>query len=443
MAQVRVSDDDLADLIPLHDPAFYARDIDDVHAALAEVRNARPVLWHEQGQYWVLSRHADQRAVGSNPEVFSSRFGFQIGDSFPVSQVIGNLPTWAQDQLDDDSLTRAEQRAIIARSKVSIGDPEIESVIVVDPPRHRALRNVMTNGLTPKIVNGMEPRIVEIVDDALDSAEQGGALEFIDVARRVPLMVIAGLVGVPESDAEVFVDYANAFMATVMLNERDPEKMARNQRMAGEFSGYIEELIRQRRAKPGEDLISRMLATQLDGEPVAEKVVMMLVRSLISGGTDTTKHLLSWSVYNLGTRPEQRRILSEKPELMANAINEITRWTPIVWSNARTAVQDTVIGDRTIKAGDFVVLVFPSANRDEEVWERPFEFDVTRKFRVQPIAFGWGEHLCPGNPLARLEGRIMLERLFARCDDFEVVGEPDRLMSSFINGLNSLRIQLH
>jgi len=432
----------LADLIPLQELSFYARDVDEVHEAFAEVRRREPVFWHETGGFWVLMRHGDQRRVGSNPQVFSSRFGFQIADTFPVEQVMENLPDWAQDQLREPGLTPAQQRGIIARAKVSIGDPELESVIVTDPPKHLQHRKVMTNGLTPKIIRGLEPEIIDIVDDALDGAPAGSTVEFVEaVARRIPLMVIGALLGVPKEESAQFVEYADAFMATVILNERDPEKMARNRRLLQEFSDYILRLIAEKRANPGEDLLSGMLATELDGAPVPEKTVQMLVRSLISGGTDTTKHLLAWVAYTLGTRPEARALLRERPELAANAVTEITRWSPIVWSQARTALEDTEIGDKTIRAGDFVVMVFPSANRDEDAWDRPFEFDITREFKVQTMAFGWGEHLCPGNPLARLEAKILIDRLTARYADYEVVGEPERFCSSFINGLRTLDVR--
>jgi len=435
----------LSDLLPLQDTAFYKLDIDEVHERLTEARAQAPVFWHEAGGFWVLLKHADQRWVGSNPDKFASRFGFQIADSFPVEQVLPQLPDYAQERLKDPSLSRAEQRGIIARAKTSIGDPEIESVVTTDPPTHLQQRKLMTNALSPKLVRGLHGRLTEIVDEALDGVSPGDTVEFVDrTTKQIPPMVIASLLGVPKEDTADFIIYAEAFLATVILNVDDPEVAARNKRLAKAFSDYVTELVALRRKEPGDDLVSGIVGGTLNGGPVPDKIAMMLVRSLIGGGSDTTRHLLSLTTEVFSRYPDQLAILRERPELIPNAVQEVLRWCPLIWSEARTAVDDIELRGQQLKAGDFLVKVFPSANRDEESWDRPFEFDVTRKFNVPTMAFGWGEHHCPGNPLARTEAQIFLERMIERFPNgWEVVGTPERFTSSFINGLATMNVHFH
>lgn len=441
MTATKVPDEQLDTLLPLQERSFYAQDLDVVHDALAYARNKRPIFWHETGGFWVLLKHSDQRYVGSNPQIFSSRYGFQIADSFPPEMVAPQLPEWAQAQLAQDGLSTAEKRGVIARAKVSIGDPNIESIVVTDPPRHLQHRKIMTNALSPKLVRKIEPEVEQIVDETLDRITPGETIEFIDaVAKQIPPRVIASLLGVPKEDTQDFILYAEAFLATVILNVDDPVEAERNKQLARQFAEYITALIAERRKHPGDDLVTGIVQSELDGKPVPDTIAMMLVRSIIGGGSDTTRHLISMETHELGIRPDQRAILRERPELTANAVQEILRWTPVIWSEARTAVEDVELRGEQIAEGDFLVKVFPSAHRDEEVWDRPFEFDVTRQFNVPTMAFGWGEHHCPGNPLARTEARIFLERMIARFGDWEVVGEPVRFTSSFINGIQKMDV---
>ena len=134
--------------------------------------------------------------------------------------------------------------------------------------------------------------------------------------------------------------------------------------------------------------------------------------------------------------------MRENPALAGAAVQETLRYYPHVWCQARTAMERVELGGRTIEPGDYVVMVLPSGNRDEEVWERPGEFDVRREFKVPQMTFGWGEHHCPGNPLARTEGRIFVERLLARHPDYEVLGEPERFTTPFLHGLRRLHVAL-
>jgi cytochrome P450 len=185
---------ELAARIPLQDPAFYDQDLDTIDAALRAVRREAPVLWHGPGGFWVLLEHEDQRFVGTNPQMFSSRFGFQIADTYQPEKVMAALAPWAQDRLGAGGLTPAEQRGLIARAKVSMGDPDIVSIVVTDPPRHQELRRIMTNAMSPRLMRSIEPTIARIVESALDRVSPGETAEFVStVAAPIPPLVIAAL----------------------------------------------------------------------------------------------------------------------------------------------------------------------------------------------------------------------------------------------------------
>ena len=292
MPDTLVRDDELAARIPLHEPSFYDGDLDAIHDALGEVRRVQPVLWHGSGGFWVVLRHGDQRFVGTNPQIFSSRFGFQIADTYPPERVMSALAPWAQEQLRSQDLTPQERRGLIARAKVSMGDPDIISMVVTDPPRHQQLRRIMTNAMSPKLIRSIEPTIAKIVDDALDRATPGETTEFVaTVAAPIPPLVIAALLGVPERDHADFLRWSDGFMAVIMLT--DPEHAEENAKLARDLSGYIEELVEFRRRQPGDDLLSGMVAGELDGEPVPKTILMMLTRGVIGGGSETSRHLMS------------------------------------------------------------------------------------------------------------------------------------------------------
>jgi cytochrome P450 len=436
----------LTERAALDQPWFYDADLDYIYDVFAQMRREEPVFWYEPGRFWILSKYEDQRHVGSHPELFSSRYGFLIGDNFDPAGVVEQLPGWAQETLGSCPMTRQETRGFISRATLSLGDPELLNLGCMDPPEHSHVRNILSNALSVRVVRDLRPMIERITSATLEAIEPGSILDFIEtVAAQIPSLLISELVDVPIGDREKFVSWSVAFVESATLTpETDPERVERIVRWAAEFVDYLEELLESRRAHPGDDVLSRIVSSELDGEPVSQSTALMLTVIFIAGVNNTSSKLIGFSAQALAERPDQRAILLKHPEFVDAAVDEVLRWYPIIWTQCRTALERTEIRGRTIEEGAYLVLPFPSANRDEDIWEHPDRFDVTRAIGTvrQHLGFGWGAHRCPGAAIARLEGRVFLEEMLARFPSWELAGEPVRHRNSMmVNGLQSMPVR--
>jgi cytochrome P450 len=405
------------------------------------------VHWYEPPNFvtglWVLSKWEDQRFVGSHPELFSSRYGFAIGDASEPATVMHLLPAWAKEALDRPGLTPAETRGIISLGKVSMGDPEFESLILTDPPRHGQIRNIMMKALKPSLVRSLKGRIAEITDEFLAEIEPGAEVDFVTSVGRVPAAVMTELIGVPREMRDAFIEMASAQMEAITIDpNRSAADVERIQRGTERFHDYCLELLEHRRANAGdgEDLVSAIARSEWDGAPVLNGMAISFIHTFVNAGETTRAHL-SFAAMTLAEHPDQRRILVERPELISNAVEESLRYRPLNWTGCRTAMQDIEIGGQLVKAGDYVVMAYASANRDEDVWERPDEFDVARSFDKDHQGFGYGEHSCPGALLARTDSTVIHERMLARFPDWELAGTPLRWANPFIQGMTSLPLR--
>jgi cytochrome P450 len=445
MTQLAGAGTRLAERARLDLPEFWAADEEYVHDVFEQMRRDEPVFWCEAGQFWVISKYEDQRFIGSNPALFTSTQGFLLQDAFDPVAVAPQLPEWAQKPLLSGRLSPAEARYWVAKGKMSMGDPELEHVIILDPPRHGIYRKVLTRALSQRVIRGLDGLVGEITDDVLDRLEPGSTVDFVQaVASRIPANLMAALMGIPEGPGrERFFRGSTAFMESFDLSpETDPAEVERLTRLSEDFVAYQQELLEERAANPGDDMVSRIIQSEIDGKPISRTVGMMFTMSLITGGSDTTKHMMSHIARGLAKHPDQREILRDRPDLLANAVDEVLRFYPVAWHGCRTATQPVEIRGRTIRKGDFVVLAYSSSNRDEDVFDRPNEFDVTRTFEASNQAFGWGEHLCPGAALSRLEGRLLLEGMLRRFPDWELLDDSDRFTSFHQNGYRSLQVRL-
>ncbi len=431
------------------DAAFYNRPPEVMYAAMAAQRHAAPVHWYEPAGYptglWVLSKWEHQRFVGSHPELFSSNFGFAIGDASDPSTVLHQLPEWAQARLRDEDLGPAETRGTIAHAKLSMGDPEFESLMLADPPRHGEIRKVLMTALRPSLVRSLRDRIGAIADELIGEIEPGAEVDFVTTVGRIPAALMTELIGVPRDMRERFIDMASAQMKAITIDpDRDPEEAARVKAQVEEFHGYCDDLVNERRASgaEGDDLASIIARAEHDGGPVPRGMAISFIHTFVNAG-ETTRGLISFVAAALAQRPDQLRLLVEQPELIGNAIEETLRYHPINWSGCRTAMQDMEIGGQAVKKHDYVMMVYASANRDEDVWELPDEFDVTRSFDKDHQSFGYGEHSCPGALLARTDATIVFERLLARFPRWEPAGEPQRWANPFLQGLGTLPMRFH
>jgi cytochrome P450 len=324
-----------------------------------------------------------------------------------------------------------------------MGDPNFESLILSDPPRHRLIRDIMMKALKPSLVRSQKARIADLTDAFLDEIEPGVTTDFVTSIGRVPAALMTELIGVPPDMRERFIDMSSAQMAAITIDpNRDPQEAERIQRSAAAFHDYCDELLAERRASggAGDDLVSVIARSEWDGAPVPDGMAISFIHTFVNAGETTRAHL-SFAALTLAEHPEQRRLLAREPELIRNAVEEVLRFRPLNWTGCRTAVEDVELGGQQIKAGDYVVMAYASANRDEDVWERPDEFDVTRAFDHDHQGFGYGEHSCPGALLARTDSTVIQERLLTRFPDWELAGVPIRWANPFIQGMTSVPLR--
>jgi len=429
------------------DPAFYVQEAEAIQASMAEQRRGAPVYWYEApgltSGFWVLSKWEDVRYVGSHPELFCNRYGFLIGDLSEPRTVWQQLPAWAQEEIGKPGVTPAQVRGLIARGKLSLGDPTLENMIFLDPPRHGQVRSIFMKALRPSLVRSLKGRIAEMTDEFLGRIEPGEEIDFTKTVGRIPAHLMTEMIGVPSDMRERFIELAQNHLAAITVTpDKDPDEVARIQAMEAELHDYCDGLLEERRASggEGEDLISAIVSSELDGGPVPRSLAFVFITHFIVAG-ETTRDLLSHLTMALANHPDQQRLLVERPELIGNAIEETLRFYPVNWSGGRTSTEDLEVRGQAIAKDDFVLMAYASANRDEAIWERPDEFDITRSFEKDHLGFGHGEHSCPGALLARTDAAVIWERVLARFSDWELTGDPVTWSTPFLRGVASLPVR--
>jgi cholest-4-en-3-one 26-monooxygenase len=313
-------------------------------------------------------------------------------------------------------------------------------MVNMDPPQHTKYRRLVSTGFTPKMISAMEPHVRKITRRIVDSVAKRGSCDFVtEISARLPLHVIAEIMGVPQDMHEQIFEWSNK-----LVGFTDPEYATTpesSQQAAAQMFMYANTLAVDRKANPKDDLVSVLINAEVDGERLTEADFDGFFLLLSVAGNETTRNLMSGAMLALMEHPEQRQRLLDDMSLLPTAIEEFLRWvSPIIYFR-RTASRDTEIRGQQIKAGEKVAMYYPSGNRDESIFERPDEFDVTR--RVNPhLAFGGGgNHFCLGASLARLEIRCMFEELLTRLPDMELDGPVSRLRSNFINGIKHLPVR--
>jgi len=285
------------------------------------------------------------------------------------------------------------------------GGPLSESLIGMDPPRHRQLRNLVTQAFTPRTIAQLAPRITEIVHGLLDKVEAKGEMDIVDdLAAPLPTIVIAELLGIPAADRERFKQWSGDIVSTSVFTGLDPQS---------EMGEYFLAMIEQRRKEPQDDLITALLQAQIDGEHLSMTELLGFCIVLLVAGNITTTNLIGNIVLCLDDHPEAFEELKAEPALAPGAIEEVLRYLSPIQSMFRLTKTDTIIGEQEIPARKMVLAWIGAANRDEEQFSSPETFDI-RRSPNRHIAFGHGIHFCLGAPLARLEGKIVLETMLAR-----------------------------
>ncbi|WP_396930557.1 cytochrome P450 [Mycolicibacterium sp.] len=386
----------------MHSPDFYAGD---PYPAYRELRQTSPVVWNDVTNFWALLKYEDVRYVSGHPHLFSSTGGITIPDpSQPEPVQEGNL-------------------------------------IFTDPPRHRQLRKLINSGFTRRQVALLEPKVREIVKGIVDDVDTSRDYEFAEeIAAPLPTRLIAEMLGAPPEDWERFRTWSDAAVGSA-----DPDIEMDHLVALGELYEYFQKLISVRRSGQvtgQDDLLSILAAAEVDGERLTDEDLLNFSFLLLVAGNETTRNLIALGTLTLLEHPDQFALLRANPELLPVAVEEMLRFTSPVTHMARRATEDIEIRGQQIKAGDTVVMLYGSANRDEEIFGPTSEtFDITRNPNPH-IAFGAGEHACLGAQLARLEARIMFEVLLGTYPTIELTGDVTRLRATMVPGVKRMPVRL-
>jgi cytochrome P450 len=271
-----------------------------------------------------------------------------------------------------------------------------------------------------------------------DAVEPHEEIDFVaELAAPFPITVIAELLGIDETDRADFRRWSDAAIESPDLPP--DETMA----ALGELSSFIVEHIRAKRERPGDDLVSLLVSGEVDGRPLSREELFMFLLTLLVAGNETTRTLLSGTALVLSEHPQQRAALAADAALVPPAVEECLRWVTPVHAFCRTATEDTVVSGVRVREGDYLCMLYASANRDERVFgDDADRFDVRRATVPMHLAFGFGEHVCLGASLARLEARLFLDELLTRYPDYAVTGSAERVLSTTVAGIRSLPVVL-
>ena len=390
------------------------------HATFTRMRREEPVAWVEESDgegFWALTKHADISAASRDFGRFTASRGIRIEQMAP-------------DELE-------------AR----------RTMMEFDPPEHARLRRLVQPGFTPKVVATYENAFRTLTGQVLDRVLPLGEFDFVtEIARELPIRLLCRLLGVPETDAQQLVAWGDQMISNAdpeyspvvidKMNTEDYRLLPFRSPAALEVFRYAEEMALERRSNPADDIVTALLTAEPDGQPLTDLEFKNFFTLMMVAGNETTRHTISHGlIYLLEHRDQLEQLRDDPAGLSAPATEEILRTSSVTMHFRRTATEDVVLRGRTIRSGDRVVMWYPSANHDEEVFTSPFTFDIRRQPNDH-LTFGTGRHVCLGASLARLEVRVVFEELLRRVASIEITGPPDRLRSNFINGIKHLPVRV-
>ena len=382
--------------IDLIDGAFWGRN---PHEELAWLRANAPVWKDPKHGVWAVSTYHLVRQVATQPALFSSAGGIRP-DNDPVPQMID-----------------------------------------MDDPEHWNRRKLVYKGLTPRRVREREPAIRRTARRLVDAVAEREEFDLIwDLAAWLPLNVIADDLGVAEADREQLLHWSDQLLSG--LGSHDQEILNKQMLAAVGYAEYARKVIEARRAQPTDDLMSILVHAEVDGDHLSDEEIISESLLILVGGDETTRHVISGGVYQLLLERSRWETLRADRSLLPSAIEEMLRWVSPIRNMARQATEDLELNGRHISKGEKLLLLYPSANRDESVFENPFQFDIRRKPN-EHVAFGFGPHFCLGAHLARLELTVILEELLDRLPTLKLLDatEPSYRPANFVSGYDSLRVR--
>jgi len=398
---------ELAD-IDLCDPGNFVSGVP--YDWFAQLRREAPVYWHPDPAgfnegFWAVTRYDDCVGVNRDYEHFSSsRRGTLFHD------------------MDEEML---EQQRMM--------------MLNMDPPLHTRYRRLVNKGFTPRMIRDLQASVVASTDSILDAVCEQGTADFVEqISAELPLQVIAELMGIPKEDRHLVFDWSNR-----MIGADDPEYQVSAEvagQAAMELYAYADQLCEQKRLDPHTDLFSVLTHAELDGDSLSQLELDLFFLLLSVAGNETTRNLISGAMVAFFDNPDQWARLRDDRSLLEPAVEEMLRYVTPVMHFRRQAASDVVLGDQKIAEGDKVVFWHISANRDETVFTDPDRFDIGRTPNNHMAFGGGGPHFCLGANLARMEIRVMFDRLLDRMPDIRQDGDVQRLRSNFINGVKHIPV---
>jgi cholest-4-en-3-one 26-monooxygenase len=379
----------------LLDGTWYA---DDPHAVWAWMRREAPVHYDEAAKVWGIARYDDVLAIEKDPKTYSSR-----------------------------------------RAPRPHGDP-LPMMISMDDPDHQRRRSLVNRGFTPRRIGELEPTVARLCRRIVDKVCETGSCDAVwDLAAPLPLLVIADLLGFEESHLDDLLRWSDDMIRATTLDPPQEVAEAGFKAMLG-FRELQLGVIADRRAAARDDLISILCVAEVDGHQLDDESIVQETLLLLIGGDETTRHVITGGLLALLEHPDQRAFLAEDLDRLPVAVEELLRWVSPIKNMARTVVGDVELRGQQLRDGDQVILFYPSANRDAEVFDRPDELDLGREPNPH-LAFGFGPHFCLGASLARLELRLMFRELLTRLPDLELVGDVPYRPSNFISGPEAMPVR--
>lgn len=367
-------------------------------AQLTELRSTPGLVYDDVNDVWLVSRYDDICTASSDPMIFSNASGVTYFDAVPLS------------------------------------------FVTMDPPEHGRLRRIVSRQFTPRMVKDIRDETHRWTESALDSLQGKDEFDFVDsVAAPVTLRVIANMLGVPAGDLEQVKEWTDQMMdASGRLDEPGMVEQATSSYVA--WAAYLDEQVELRLGSPGDDLLSRL--AHAEDERLDREELTLFATALMVAGNETTRHTSCRGVEVLAAHPEQRGRFSRDPGCRRVAVEEILRWATVVRAFMRTIATDTVLSGTELTVGDRLVLLYPSANRDAEVFDDPFAFNIERDPNPH-LAFGIGTHYCVGANLARMEIDVILAAVFERYPNLGLVPgtEPVHRASGLVAGVASMAVQ--
>ncbi len=397
--------------VNLTDPDIFQRGTP--HEMFRLLRREAPVFWHPETNgpgFWAITKYADLKEISKNPALFSS-----------------------------------ERQGTLLRDPTPHDLPMVQSIMLnMDPPKHRRYRALVNKAFSPRMISNLQSRVRTMVRDIINRVIEKGECDFVDdIAAPLPMEVICEMMGVPEEDRRRIYEIGNR-----MVGFDDPDLQPDGKPMpqtdfetaAADMFLYAGKLLEKARAQPADDLATGLVNAEVDGHRLSESDFNFFFLLLLIAGNETTRTVTSNGMLALTEHPEQLHDLRNDLRLLPGAVEEILRYAPPVHAFRRTATAGTAVRGQKIKESDKLMMWYPSANRDEEVFERPDHFDIRRQPN-EHLAFGIGEHYCLGANLARMELNEIFRGILTRVHDIELTSPPRRLRSTFINGVKEMRVR--